>query len=87
MPKSSWTVRISAICLLTISSACNLSPGLERSELPELPADLAAPCVKPELAAEDARLAVARNRAALTGCAARHADTVAFYRDLREGPQ
>ena len=87
MPPNSWIAPISAVCLLTISSACVPSRGLERAALPELPADLAAPCVKPALAAEDARLALAKNRAALTGCAERHDDTVAFYRDLREGPQ
>lgn len=62
------------------------APLAEAPPIPPLPADLAVPCDDPGLSAgQDARSALARNRAALKVCIDRHGRTVSFYEDVRAG--
>jgi hypothetical protein len=61
------------------------APLAEAPPVPPLPADLAVPCEDPGLTVgQDARSALARNRAALKTCIDRHGRTVQFYQDVRD---
>ena len=57
-----------------------------RPQLPELPAKLQAPCYEPGVA-QEAIPALTDTRVAWAVCRKKHADIVAFYKDVREGFQ
>ena len=72
-------------------TACNSAKTLTEaplaatSPLPPLPADLAVPCPDPGVhVGQDARVALARNRAALKTCINRHGQVVRWYGDVRK---
>lgn len=75
---------VAVFSLMTLTGCANSAQSRQAS-LPPLPGDLGQPYPIPDLTVGvDARLALAQNRAALSGCVARHGDTVGFYEDVRK---
>lgn len=84
------------VCLTSVTlTACASGPTdlveeplAESSVIPPLPADLAVPCPDPGVrVGQDARVALAHNRAALKTCINRHGQVVRFYTNVRRATQ